>query len=213
MEVKWLSKEVFMFIFHHEANLHKVFEKRPWSIRGRHLVIKKWSSDLTWQEVDFLSSSIWVQIHGLLALWKIEENLRKIGCKVGLVSEVDLVDDPGGAWRRFIRVRVDVDTSKPLLLGVFLSSPNKKNLWIGLKYEKIANLCYQCGLIGHEQKACNTKPFCLYNPAEKSFKVARPWLRADNEEIPTGVVEDTPLNSTGSPSGNSPSTSGSTTPR
>lgn len=112
MEVKWLSKEVFMFILHHEADLHNVFEKRPWSIRGGHLVIKKWSSNLTWQVVDFSSSTVWVQIHGLPALWQTEENLRKIGSKIGSVSEVDLISDPGGAWRKFIRVRVDVDWFK-----------------------------------------------------------------------------------------------------
>ena len=187
MEIKRLSKEVFMFSFHHEVDLHKVFTRRPWSIRGGHMVLKRWSPDLTWQEVDFSTSSIWVQVHVLPTLWRTEENLRKIGSRVGAVLEVKLIGEPGGMWRKFIRRRVEMDLSNPLIPGVFLPRPGKNELWIGLKYEKIADICYCCGINGHDQKNCLAEVFKLRNPSGKSFKAAGPWLKAENDEVPDEI--------------------------
>ena len=68
------------------------------------MILKRWSPELTWQEVEFSTSTIWVQIHGLPTLWRSEENLRRIGSKVGTVMEVDLTGNVGGAWRKFHRV-------------------------------------------------------------------------------------------------------------
>ena len=135
MEIKRLSKKVFMFSFHHEVDLHKVFTRRPWSIRGAHMVLKRWSPDLTWQEVDFSTSSIWVQVHVLPTLWRTEENLRKIGSRVGAALEVKLIGEPGGMWRKFIRLRVEMDLSNPLIPGVFLPQPGKNELWVGLTHQ------------------------------------------------------------------------------
>jgi len=53
-------------------------------------------------------------------LWNIEDNLRKIGSRLGEVVEVDLVGEPGGARKKFLRIRVDIPVGKPLLPGLFL---------------------------------------------------------------------------------------------
>nr|POF08362.1 hypothetical protein CFP56_71638 [Quercus suber] len=128
LEVKWLEGNNFLFCFHHEADLHKAFRRRPWSNRGGHLILKKWSSDLAWQEVDFCLSSLWVQAHGLPSLWQSENNLKVIGSKVGTVIEVDFAGEGDSGRKRFTRIMVDVDISKPLIPGVFTSAKTKRPL-------------------------------------------------------------------------------------
>ncbi|KAK9998778.1 hypothetical protein SO802_018381 [Lithocarpus litseifolius] len=115
LEVKRLGRDTFMFCFQHEADLQKVFCKWPWSIQGGHLALEKWSAELSWLEVDFSTSTLWVQ--------KSEDNLKKIGLKVGKVIEVDLADG-GCDWKKFIRVKVDIDVKSPSLRADNEERPN-----------------------------------------------------------------------------------------
>ena len=131
--------------------------------------------------------SIWVQVYNLPTLWRTEENLRKIRSRVGVVLEVDLIGELGGMWRKFIRLRVEMDTSNPLIPSVFLPQPGKNELWIGLKYEKIVDIYYCCGIIGHDQKNFLAEVFNLRNPSGKSFKAAGPWLKAENDIVPDEI--------------------------
>nr|POE84009.1 hypothetical protein CFP56_54799 [Quercus suber] len=117
MEVKKLDKNLFTFSFQHEVDLHKAFSMRPWSCKGGHLILKRWSPDTTWQEIDFTTSTFWVQIHGLPALWRSESNLRRIGAHIGQVLEVNIVGELGGCWKKFLLIRVDIQTEKPLTPG------------------------------------------------------------------------------------------------
>ena len=154
--------------------------RRPWSIRCGHLVLKQWNPSLTWQEVPFTTSTLWVQVHGLPELWRSPENLRLIGGKVGSVVEVDLAGDEGGTWKRFIRIQIEVELHRPLLPGIFLPRNDLPHLWISLRYEKMANVCYRCGVIGHETHACQGKAFLIWNPFGHEFIALGPWLRAEN---------------------------------
>ena len=184
-----MGKNIFLFSFGTVTELENIFQRRPWTLRGAHLVLKKWSPDLLWQEVDFSRSTFWVQIHGLPGLWQKPEHLRCIGSEVGevLASESDIgVSLP---WKKFYRLRIDVDISKPLKPGVFLPRNGRDDLWIALKYEKLPDSCFNCGCIGHITKDCNSPLVSLSNQYGVRFQAYGGWLSADNDLFPPGVYE------------------------
>jgi hypothetical protein len=94
IQVTRMDRNIFQFSFGHEVDRHLAFNRRPWTIKGAHLVLKTWSPELTCQEIDFTFSTFWVQAHGLPMLWQGKENLHRIGQQAGRVLETDLVAEP-----------------------------------------------------------------------------------------------------------------------
>jgi hypothetical protein len=92
-------------------------------------------------------------------------------------------------WRRFIRLRIEVDITKPLIPGVFLPRPELNDLWIGLKYEKLPEVCFRCGLIGHDSRFCGANHRKLSNQFGEKFIAYGPWLRSENELTPPGIYD------------------------
>ena len=86
-------------------------------------------------------------------------------------------------------MRIDIDIAQPLLPGVFLPRPNLNDLWISLKYEKLPEICYNCGIIGHEEKDFRRNTYFLPNPFGSNFKASGSWLRLESDLIPIGVYK------------------------
>ena len=178
---------MFLFKFHHEVDARKTLLKTPWSIRGGHLILKEWNPSLTWKEVDFSKSAVWAQVHGLPSLWLSEMNLRTTGTMAGEVLEIDLSGKGGAQWRKFTRIKVNIDIEQSLLPGVFLPRPNLDDLWVSLKFEKISQICYIYGIIRHDEKDCGRDLYKLQNPFGVKFEASGSWLRPENDHIPIGV--------------------------
>ncbi len=187
IQVQRVERNIFLFSFGHEVDRELAFNKRPWTIKGAHLVLETWSPELTWKEINFTSSSFWVQVHGLPILWQRKDYLNRIGLKIGNIIEVDLVGDSLSHWKRFVRLRIDIDVTVPLLTGLFLPRPNLSDVWVGLKYEKLLQLCYRCGILGHAEKDCNVPKLLLSNQYGTKFPAFGDWVRSEYATEPPDI--------------------------
>ncbi|KAH7542635.1 hypothetical protein FEM48_Zijuj02G0095000 [Ziziphus jujuba var. spinosa] len=73
-----------------QADRARVWNRRPWTINGAHLLFKEWNPEMTLRDFEFNSSTFWVQIHGLPIQFMNKENAKKIG---GLFKEVINCED------------------------------------------------------------------------------------------------------------------------
>lgn len=116
------------------------------------------------------------------------------------LGQVEEIEDPmveGKVIRPFIRARVTLDIQYPLFTGCWIPRKNLSRIWIFVKYERLQDLCFKCGVIGHEQKACKKErvmsSFCedAYRygprvgvPPAKSIKTILEEQARRNKKIP-----------------------------
>jgi hypothetical protein len=92
--------------------------------------------------MQFSRTPFWIQVlHFPLVCMtlvgtKIEESM-------GELEDVDVVSD-GIRWGWCLRIRVVIDTKKPLEHGRALHVQDK-SFWITFKYEKLPMFCFNCG--------------------------------------------------------------------
>ena len=187
-----VDKHLFLFSFECSSDLDLVFLRRLWTLRGAHLVLKRCIPDLHWQEMDFSLSTFWAQVHRLPASWQKTGYLRNIGSKLGTFLSYEPLDDDRPSWKKNNRLRIDVDISKPLIPGFFLARAGRVDLWIGIKYEKLPETCFKCGVISHLAKDCNFPTSTLSNQFGYRFPAYGAWISSDVDGSPPGIYERIP---------------------
>uniref|UniRef100_A0A803MBU7 Reverse transcriptase zinc-binding domain-containing protein n=1 Tax=Chenopodium quinoa TaxID=63459 RepID=A0A803MBU7_CHEQI len=78
-----------------------------------------------------------------------------IGESLGGFMEFDDSDPLG--WCEFMRLKVMIDVRKPLRRGVFIACGGPKSKWVDIKYERLGEFCFSCGMLDHIDKECAVK--------------------------------------------------------
>ena len=76
----------------------------------------------------------------------------EIGETIGTVIPLEHMKEMVGG--DFLRVRVEIDVSKPLCRGRKTAINANEFIWVAFKYEKLPNFCYWCGRVSHADKEC-----------------------------------------------------------
>ncbi|KAK3121518.1 hypothetical protein QOZ80_8BG0655120 [Eleusine coracana subsp. coracana] len=148
--------------------------------------------------------AVWVRIHDLPFGLMNDKWGWELAKKVGDVMKIE-VDAQGRAWGPYLRAKVQIDLSKPLLRCVTIFSEKRQTfVQFEVRYEKLPSYLYSCGLIGHSSIVCPT-------PAKRDDKDLLPYkkdLRAIDDHKQRRNSEDRQTNS-GSGSFNSGGQKGS----
>uniref|UniRef100_A0A2N9I2Q1 CCHC-type domain-containing protein n=1 Tax=Fagus sylvatica TaxID=28930 RepID=A0A2N9I2Q1_FAGSY len=187
VDVAGVDKNVFLFTFKHEVDMRKVWDRRHWSFKGKHLILKKYNPDWSLNEVDFSKTDLWVQVHGLSLNRQGEVNLKKIGHMLGTILEVDVAGSGPSAGMRFVRIHIRVAVNHPLAMGFPIGRERLLVLWVPFKYKKLGSVCYGCGHIGHEGKNCSVEGIRLLSNEQIFEGIYGNWLREGSTEYQPGI--------------------------
>ncbi|KAI9119800.1 hypothetical protein K1719_009189 [Acacia pycnantha] len=180
-----IDGNAFMFKFEDGNEYNRILRGRPWSINGSVLNLLERAKYKSCEEFDFSKCPVWIQMHNVPVEAMCLENAVMIG---GYVGEVQMVEDPyyqSRYLRGFLRARILLDLRRPLAYGFWLPRPNEESIWISICYEKLQNFCYNCGKVGHDNRACDSERLMsIMNPKEPRFgawlttKMCRSWDEA-----------------------------------
>lgn len=170
LQITEIEKNLFMFHFATEQHKEMVLKRAPWFIMNHLLCLETWNPMVSYYQIEFNSSPMWIQIHNLPLELISSTNATKILQKVGEVIEVEDPVVEGRLLRTFIRGRVRVGLEKPLPTGCWIPRSNLPNLWVNYRYERIQSLCFKCGILGHDQNYCS-KPTAMsqFYPEEPKY--------------------------------------------
>ena len=77
-------------------------------------------------------------------------------CISNEMGEFIMVDAPksGLAWGPFLRIKVNIDITKPLMRGKMIQIDDLEASWVAFKYERLLIFCYIYGILGHQDREC-----------------------------------------------------------
>ncbi|CAN1816349.1 hypothetical protein LINPERHAP1_LOCUS27742, partial [Linum perenne] len=143
-----LNKNCYLVKFDNEQDDFKALTGGPWMIFDHYLVIQQW--DPSFRVSDKLPSKmvVWARLPHLPILFYHPQILTALGNLIGRTVRIDFTtqNDERG---KFARLAVEIDLDVPLAPVIDLDGA-----WQKVEYENIPDLCFECGLIGHNLGNC-----------------------------------------------------------
>lgn len=82
------------------------------------------------------------------------KNAETILNHLGELEEVENMFVDGQRLRHFVRASIRINVLIPLSTGCWIPRKDLPKVWVNIKYEKLQDMCFKCGVIGHDQRGC-----------------------------------------------------------
>lgn len=182
VKMKDLEAGVMTFDFENESDRDRVLDMSPWAIHRHCLNLKLCHPNKCISEVDFGKLQMWLQVHDLSLDMLNTVNAKQVANSIGKCLEMG--NEKEMQQRGYIRIKIEVGVDAKLSAGFWWTNKRGKERWTSIKYERLSNFCYECGMLGHTSQACNLDivPFELNN----KLSMYELWLSCARQRKQTG---------------------------
>lgn len=149
MELITLENDYFLVKFSSVCDYEYAKFGGPWMIMEHYLIVKEWMPNFDPYTDSTEKVIVWVRLPDLPIEYYDHDFLFRIGEKIGKPMKIDSATSLTSRGK-FARLCVEVDITKPLLAKFWLRRKVRR-----IEYEGIHLVCFNCGIYGHSQDACN----------------------------------------------------------
>lgn len=174
ISIKPLKEGIFLFQFFHKDDMKWMLNNGPWSFDGALLVVNSVGLGEEPLSVSLNEVEFWIQIYNLPSGFMVESVGRQLGNFFGQFVAYDPSNN-SSIWREYMRIRIKVDVRLPLKRKKKVSRKNKMDFVVNVKYEKLSDFCFLCGMLSHTERFCKKK---LEGDAGTMIREWGGWLRA-----------------------------------
>lgn len=155
VQIEKAGINVFICKFKNRKDKLRIVEGGPWIYDKALLVFDELKGSCCPTSLEFRYAKFWFHFHKLPYVFFNRKYVEALANSVGEFEKVD-TDENGRQWGETLRVRVKIDTSKPLRRGAQLFvGTTEEAKWIPITIEKLPDFYYGCGRMGHVQKDCD----------------------------------------------------------
>ncbi|CAL1387354.1 unnamed protein product [Linum trigynum] len=143
------AENLFVYSFQSTQQRDAVWDARPWNLSNTLVALKKWDGEQKAEPSDIPTVALWVQMHDLPQSLKEEEAIQAVAAFI--FPQFHCIDQSNfdfRGWLKFIIAKVEVSIDDPIPIG-FEYPIGDRSIWVSFKYERIMDLCYFCGRLGH----------------------------------------------------------------
>ncbi|GAA0139518.1 hypothetical protein LIER_01045 [Lithospermum erythrorhizon] len=133
-EVLWTSKEespFYLFNFSMKEDMDDVVPRSPLNVNGALLILQHWTPNIVFSNFDISHTNLWIHIHGILAAYFEESNVRRLARVAGDIVVLDWYSISAQALH-FVRVKVRVPLAAHIVSGRIYGSPSGMKLSLEL---------------------------------------------------------------------------------
>ncbi|KAF2310953.1 hypothetical protein GH714_018742 [Hevea brasiliensis] len=119
-----------------------------------------------------------IQVHGLSLNQMTRQNAKQIASIFGGLLESDFAEDCDVSIGACLRIKVNIDVTKPLIES-FTNKKASKMERVQFRYERLLDVCYMCGLFGHQIQSCPNVAKVTSPENQGRRQEYGPWMRAE----------------------------------